>query len=118
MERTPKRPAIKPLKFKGGSLQDLRDFPETARRQAGYQLDRVQNGLEPDDFKPMSDIGSGVKEIRIKDESGIYRVLYVAKFEDAVYVLHCFKKKTQKTAQSDIELARKRYLELAKEEKR
>ena len=65
-----------------------------ARREAGYQLDRVQNGLEPEDFKPMSDIGSGVQEIRIKDEAGIFRVLYVAKFEDAVYVLHCFQKKT------------------------
>jgi phage-related protein len=65
---------VKPLKFKGSSLQDLREFPETARREAGYQLDRVQHGLDPEDFKPMPDVGSGVTEIRIKDESGIYRV--------------------------------------------
>ena len=88
------------------------------KKEAGYQLDRVQNGLEPEDFKPMSDVGSGVQEIRIKDEAGIFRVLYVAKFEDAVYVLHCFQKKTQRTAKSDLDLASKRYAELVKEQKR
>jgi len=109
---------VKQLKFKGSSLEDLREFPDDARRKAGYQLDRVQHGLEPTDFKPMSDIGSGVQEIRIKEESGIYRVLYVAKFQDAVYVLHCFEKKTQRTAKGDIDLAAKRYAELVKERKR
>jgi phage-related protein len=78
----------------------------------------VQNGLEPEDFKPMSDVQSGVQEIRIKDEAGIFRVLYVAKLEDAVYVLHCFQKKTRRTAKSDLDLASKRYSELVKEQKR
>jgi phage-related protein len=118
MATGPKKAAVKELKFKGTSLNDLREFPEEARREAGYQLDRVQNGLEPEDFKPMPDVGSGVQEIRIKDEAGIFRVLYVAKFEDAVYVLHCFQKKTQRTAKSDLELARKRFAELVKEQKR
>ena len=106
------------LKFRGSSLKDLCEFPKDARREAGYQLDRVQNGLEPEEFKPMSDVGSGVQEIRIKDEAGIFRVLYVAKLEDAVYVLHCFQKKTQRTAKSDLDLASKRYSELVKEQKR
>jgi phage-related protein len=118
MVHVPKKAAIKELKFKGSSLKDLCEFPKDARREAGYQLDRVQNGLEPEDFKPMSDVGSGVQEIRIKDEAGIFRVLYVAKFDDAVYVLHCFQKKTQRTAKSDLDLASRRYAELVKEQKR
>jgi phage-related protein len=95
----------------------LRDFPESVRRQAGYQLNRVQNGLAPDDFKVMAGVGSGVQEIRIKDEAGIYCVLYVAKLQDAIYVLHCFQKKTQKTAKADFDLARRRYAELRKEQR-
>jgi phage-related protein len=118
MALLPKKTAVKDLKFRGSSLKDLCEFPKDARREAGYQLDRVQNGLEPEDFKPMSDVGSGVQEIRIKDDAGIFRVLYVARFEDAVYVLHCFQKKTQRTAKSDLDLASKRYAELVKEQKR
>ena len=118
MAHPPKKTSVKDLKFRGSSLQDLCEFPKDARREAGYQLDRVQNGLEPEDFKPMSDVGSGVQEIRIKDEAGIFRVLYVARFEDAVYVLHCFQKKTQRTAKSDLDLASKRYAELVKEQRR
>jgi phage-related protein len=118
MAHLPKKTAVRDIKFRGSSLKDLREFPKDARREAGYQLDRVQNGLEPEDFKPMSDVGSGVREIRIKDEAGTFRVLYVAKFGDAVYVLHCFQKKTQRTAKSDLDLAGKRYAELAKEQKR
>ena len=118
MANVPKKAAVKELKFRGSSLDDLRDFPKEARGDAGYQLDRVQNGLEPEDFKPMSVVGPGVQEIRIKDEAGIFRVMYVAKFEDAVYVLHCFQKKTQRTAKSDLDLASKRYAELVKEQKR
>ena len=117
MAYPPKKTAVKDLRFRGSSLKDLCEFPKDARREAGYQLDRLQNGLEPEDFKPMSDVGSGVQEIRIKDEAGIFRVLYVARFEDAVYVLHCFQKKTQRTAKSDLDLARKRYAELVKEQK-
>jgi phage-related protein len=117
MAHLPGKAAVKGLKFKGTSLQDLRKFPEDARRDAGYQLDRVQNGMEPADFKPMAVVGPGVQEIRIKDDAGIFRVLYVAKFEDAVYVLHCFQKKTQKTAKNDLDLAGKRYAELVQEKK-
>ena len=118
MPHLPKKAAVKDLKFRGSSLKELCEFPKDARREAGYQLDRVQHGLEPEDFKPMLDVGSGVLEIRIKDEAGIFRVLYVAKFEDAVYVLHCFQKKTQRTAKSDLGLASKRYAELVQEQKR
>ena len=76
------------MEFLGSSLDDLRGFPCSARREAGYQLDRVQHGLEPDDWKPMTTVGSGVREIRIRDASGAFRVVFVAKFADAVYVLH------------------------------
>jgi phage-related protein len=99
----------------GSPLEDLRAFPLTARREAGHQLDQVQNGREPDDWKPMNTVGQGVKEIRIRDEAGAFRILYVAKFADAVYVLHCFQKKTEKTSKADVELAAKRYRELLKE---
>jgi phage-related protein len=105
----------KDVEFRGSSLTDLRDFPQSAMREVGHQLDKVQNGLAPDDAKPMPTIGAGVMELRIWYETGTFRVVYVAKFEDAVYVLHCFKKKTQQTSQPDIELARKRFKELVKE---
>ncbi len=105
----------KPIEFRGSALDDLRTFPQTARRQAGYQLDQVQRGREPDDWKPINAVGRGVKEIRIRDAVGAFRVLYVAKFEDAVYVLHCFQKKTQKTRKADIDLAGQRYRDLLKE---
>ena len=84
-------------------------------RDAGYQLDRVQHGLQPDDAKPMPTIGAGAMELRIWDEAGTFRVVYVAKLADAVYVLHCFQKKTQQTAKRDIDLARKRFKALMKE---
>jgi phage-related protein len=106
---------MKSVEFRASSLQDLRSFPSTVMREAGYQIDRLQNGLLPDDFKPISTIGRGAAEIRLWDEAGTFRVIYVAKFEDAVYVLHCFQKKTQKTTQKDIDLATKRYNELIKE---
>jgi phage-related protein len=77
------------LRWVGSSLVDLRAFPEVARREAGYQLRRVQEGLLPDDWKPMPSVGAGVEEIRL--HSGVeHRVLYVAKFEEAIYVLHAF----------------------------
>ena len=98
---------MKNLKFVGKSLEDLREFPEEARRAAGFELRAVQNGLEPSDWKPMKSIGSGVNEIRIHFK-GEWRIIYVAKMIDAVYVLHAFQKKTQKTSMSDIELAKKR----------
>jgi phage-related protein len=93
----------------------LRAFPQAVRRAAGFQLDQVQRGREPDDWKPMSSIGPGVREIRVRDSAGAFRVLYVASFEDAVYVLHCFQKKTQKMRKSDMDLASRRYRDLMKE---
>ncbi len=95
-------------------MEDLRAFPLTARREAGHQLDQVQNGREPDDWKPMSAVGRGVKELRIRDEAGAFRVRYLAKFADAVYVLHRFRKKTEKTSKADVGIAAKRYRELLK----
>lgn len=109
---------MKPILFCGNALDDLRAFPLSAKREAGFQLDQVQRGLEPDDWKPMKTIGSGVREIRIRDAAGAFRVVYVAKFEQAVYVLHCFQKKTEKTSKPDIDLATERYRELVKELKR
>ena len=103
------------IKFRGTALADLRDFPTVVRRDAGYQLDLVQNGKNPNDWKPINTIGQGVQEIRIRDESGAFRIIYIAKFKEAVYVLHCFQKKTQKTSKLDIDLASKRYRELIKE---
>lgn len=105
----------KPLAFRGSSQDDLRAFPTAAKREAGHQLDQVQHGFEPDDWKPMPTIGSGVREIRVRDVAGAFRVIYVAKFADAVYVLHCFQKKTEKTSKLDIELASKRYRDLKME---
>ena len=103
---------VKPVCFLGDSLQCLRDFPEDARHDAGYQLEKVQRGEQPDDFKPMGTIGKGVEEIRVKDDSGAYRVVYVAKFADAVYVLHAFQKKTHATSRRDVDLARRRFAQL------
>jgi len=105
----------KPVEFRGSALDDLRSFPLEAKREAGHQLDQVQNGHEPDDWKPMNTVGHGVKEIRIRDVAGAFRVIYLAKFADAVYVLHCFQKKTEKTSKTDLDLAAKRYRDLLKE---
>ncbi|MES9897799.1 MAG: type II toxin-antitoxin system RelE/ParE family toxin [Sedimenticola sp.] len=92
----------------GDSLDQIRDFSLDAKQDVGFQLDKVQRGEEPDDWKPMNAVGSGVREIRVKDADGIYRVIYLAKLEDAVYVLHAFQKKTQKTRKADIDLASRR----------
>ena len=108
-------PPSKPVEFLGTSLDDLRAFPPSAKREAGYQIDQVQNGLDTDDWKPMKEVGQGVKEIRVRDSDGAFRVIYVAKFADAVYVIHCFQKKTQKTNKADIDLASKRYRDLLQE---
>ena len=102
---------MKPLRFVGSSLDDLRDFPAEARRQAGFELYAVQRALEPTDWKAMTAVGSGVREIRIH-VLGEWRVLYVAKFDDVVFVLHAFQKKSRKTRHEDIELARQRYQQL------
>ncbi len=102
----------KPIQWVGSSLDDVKAFPVSSRRKIGFQLDRVQRGLEPEDWKPFNQIGAGVKEIRIRDPDGIYRVIYVAKFEEAVYVLHAFQKKTQTTAEQDKAIANLRYKRL------
>jgi phage-related protein len=103
---------VKPLRFLGNSLECLRQFPEHARHDAGYQLEQVQQGKQPTDFKPMSSVGKGVEELRVWDDVGTYRVLYIARFADAVYVLHAFQKKTRSTSERDLDLARTRYTEL------
>lgn len=105
---------MKPIRFLGDSLKCLRNFPEGARQDVGYQLDKVQRGEQPDDFKPMPSIGKGVEEIRVWDDSGTYRVIYTARLVDAVYVLHAFQKKVQTTAKRDIDLAKARYSELVR----
>jgi phage-related protein len=105
----------KTIEFRGSALSDLRDFPVSARREAGYQLDQVQHGGDPDDWKPVKTVGPGVREIRIREESGAFRVIYVARLVATVYVLHCFQKKTEQTSKTDIDLAAKRYKDLVKE---
>lgn len=102
---------MKPLAFMGSSREDLSAFPSEARRIAGHELWQVQSGLLPSDFKPMSTVGPGCYEIRIH-RAGEWRVIYIAKRAAAVYVLHAFRKKTQATAQSDIRLARHRFLQI------
>lgn len=82
---------------------------------AGHQLDQVQHGRDPDDWKPMPSVGPGVREIRIRDAAGAFRVIYVAKFGSTIYVLHCFQKKTQATRKGDLDLARNRYRDLLTE---
>src|ERR1700694_1667784 len=105
---------LKPLEWLGSSRDAIRRFPTNARRRAGHELRRVQSGSQPSDWKPMSSIGPGVQEIRI--HSGLeHRVFYVARFEEAVYVLHACEKKTRKTSKYDLELARSRFRELLRE---
>jgi len=105
----------KPIEFRGSSLDDLRAFPPEARREAGYQLDRIQHGRDPDDWKPMASVGAGVREIRIRDATGAFRVIYIAKLASAVYILHCFQKKSEKTGKPELELATRRFRELMQE---
>jgi phage-related protein len=105
---------MKALKFVGSSLDDLTDFPLEARRESGFELWQVQRGLHPSDFKPMPSVGAEAFEIRVH-VLGEWRVIYVAKFKNAVYVLHAFHKKTQKTRKEDIELAARRYKQIGAE---
>ncbi len=103
---------LKPVEFIGSSRRALARFPDEARRTAGFQLDRVQRGLEPFDWKPMPTVGGGAMELRVSDASGAFRVIYVARFPDVVYVLHAFQKKSRKTSRLDLALARVRFAEL------
>jgi len=103
---------LKPVVFRGDALETLLAFPASARREAGYQLGKVQNGMEPNDWKPMPGIGKGVREIRIHDASGAFQVVYATRLPEAVYVLHCFQKKTRRTSKTDVDMAAKRYRDL------
>jgi phage-related protein len=100
---------MKPVCFLRSAREELAAFPESARRSAGYELFMVQVGRDPSDFKPLPSVGSGAYELRVRDAAGAFRVIYVAKFEEAAYVLHAFQKKTRKTPQADIDLAATRY---------
>lgn len=102
---------MKALKFVGNSRNDLSDFPDEARNVAGFELWQVQLGYMPSDFKPMPTVGVGAYEVRIK-VGGEWRVIYVAKHSDAVYVLHCFHKTTPRTAKADIDIAARRYKQI------
>jgi len=104
--------AMKPVAFLGDSLARLREFPREARRTAGYQLERVQRSLDPDDWKPMQSVGAGVREIRVRDRSGAFRVIYLATLAEVVYVLHAFQKKSRTSPRRAIELAADRLREL------
>lgn len=99
---------MKDVVFTGSSLDDLRNFPEQVRQRAGFEIDAVQRGLEPTDWKPVRNIGTGVREIRIKF-CGQYRVIYITQQKDTVYILHAFQKKPQKISKKDIDLIKTRY---------
>jgi phage-related protein len=99
----------KEIRWMGTAYQDILEFPSESRKEAGFQLGKVQAGLDPDNWKPLDEVGLGTKEIRIREMTGSYRVLYVAKFEEAVYVLHCFQKKTEATTKHDKAIAETRY---------
>jgi phage-related protein len=103
---------MKRLEFLGDAIAQIRAFPDGARKEAGVQLHKAQLGLEPSDWKPMTAVGPGVREIRIRDEVGAFRVLYVAKIGEVVFVLHAFQKKTQKTAKRDLDLAAARLAQI------
>jgi len=100
---------MKKLIWMGSSREDLRAFPRQARREMGYQLENVQEGVDPDDWKPMSTMGSGVREIRARESSGAFRCIYLATRPEGIYVLHCFQKKTQRTSRQDLDLAARRF---------
>lgn len=108
---------VKPLIWLGSSRDDVRAFPDVPRQRVGHELFQVQRGLPPSDWKPFGTVGAGVVELRVEAE-GAFRVLYVAKFPEAVYVLHAFQKKTRRTRQADVEVAPKRFRDLERTRKR
>ena len=112
--------AEKPIAWRGSSWRDIKDdkiFTLNARKEAGHQLSQVQAGLEPDHWKPFEEVGAGTKEVIIDVDDGWFRVMYIAKFPEAVYVLHCFKKKTNTTSKKDKEVAAIRYKAVIQERK-
>jgi phage-related protein len=118
VKRKSERPAAeKPIDWRGSSYKDLLKFPIEARKEAGFQLSQVQQGLDPDHWKAFDDVGAGVREIIVDASQGWFRVMCVSKFEEAIYVLHCFQKKTNKTSVNDREIAEVRYREVIKERK-
>lgn len=108
--------ADKPLEWLGSSKEDLMDFPVEVQRKAGFEPRSIQQGDIASDFKSMPIVGKGVEEIRIRTQD-TYRVFYIAKFEEAIYVLHVFQKKTQKTSPKDIEKGQQRYQNLLQHRK-
>lgn len=118
---TDKKKEEKPIDWRGSSLDDIKDdkvFPLEARKEVGHQLSQIQAGLDPDHWKPFEEVGAGTKEIIIDLNDGWYRVMYVAKFSEAVYVLHAFKKKSNTTSKHDKDVATKRYNAVVEERKR
>lgn len=109
---------IKEIEWRGSSLKDLRNFPVDARKNAGYELEQAQHGLHPHVWKAINDWGQGVIEIKIGAEAGAFRVVYVAKFDDALYVLHCFQKKDQRTQPKDVDIIKTRYADVVNERRR
>lgn len=111
-----KKPLVprKDIEFEGDSLAVLKSFPKNVQHDAGFQIDLIAIGKDPNNFSPISRIGPGAMELRIWDEEGTFRIIYVAKFSDAVHILHCFKKKTQVISKSDIKVATDRYKSIAK----
>ena len=103
---------MKPVRFMGDSLKCLRAFPPDARRDIGYQIEALQQGGQPADFKPMLTVGKGVEEIRVQEAGGAFRVIYTARVADAIFVLHAFQKKSQATPKRDLETARERFAQL------
>jgi len=107
---------MKPVRFLGDSLERLRQFPNEARHDCGYQIDLLQRGQQPNDFKPMPSIGKGVEEIRVREADGAFRVIYTARLAEAIFVLHTFQKKSQATSKTDIKIAKLRFAELMRGE--
>ena len=107
----------KPIYWVGTSLKYLFSFPEEVKREAGYQLHRVQNGLDPENWKPFQAVGVGTREIRISEDGNTFRVMYVTKFSDKIYVLHSFHKKSRKTNTQDINIAKTRYSAIQNKER-
>jgi phage-related protein len=106
----------KEITWIGSSRDDISSFPDEAKKKAGFQLRRVQQGKIPTDFKPMPTVGEGVQEIRIRTEDA-YRIFYVARFKEAIYVLHAFQKKTQKTSKQDIHIGQQRFQQIIEHRK-
>ena len=117
MDIVKSKASTKPLRWLGDSRRRIGDFPDEARQRAGFELWEIQQGNDPSDWKPMPTVGPGVKEIRVHSDTE-YRVMYVAKFEEAVYVLHAFVKKTQRTSKQDLEIAGDRFRGLVEERRR